>query len=211
MRQVVVATPSYDGKLHTPYVDSLVRTISLCRENDIEVHLYTVNNDPLIQSARNQLVSNILPVYPESVVWIDSDISWDPSDFLSLVNSKEEVIGASYRKKEENEEYVLKANIPLADGDVVEVESLGFGFIKTSLYALRQLWKSSEPYEDGESSLRNIFEVVVKNGMIWSEDVLACEKLKDLGFKIYLDKRINCTHIGTKHYKGDFSEWSKSL
>lgn len=211
MRRVVIATPSYDGKLHTSYVNSLVNTMDLCQSQGIHVSLFTINNDPLVQVARNQLLYNILPRNPESVVWIDSDISWYPQDFISLVNSELDVIGATYRKKNDKEDYVLKAGIPLASGDVVEVDGLGFGFLKTSINALKQLWESSEPYQDGGVVYKNAFEVLVKDGMIWSEDIAACEKLQKLGYKIFLDKRINCAHTGVKHYEGNFSEWSKDI
>jgi GT2 family glycosyltransferase len=44
-----------------------------------------------------------------------------------------------------------------------------------------------------------------------SEDIYVCRKLTDEGgFKIYLDPKITCNHVGGKKYKGDFLKWYNS-
>jgi hypothetical protein len=40
-----------------------------------------------------------------------------------------------------------------------------------------------------------------------SEDIHAFNKLKDGGFKIWLDQEITCNHIGPYKFTGDFEKW----
>lgn len=212
MRRVIVATPSYDGKLYSDYVTSIIDSIELCRTHNILVDLYTLNNVSLTQVARNSLFRKVYNEKPESVIWIDSDISWNPNDFLYLVNSDKDVIGAAYKRKVPEDLYVVKCFNPVdQENDLIKVAGLGFGFIKTSYRVINDLWNSSEEYYDDNFYHKNVFDVKIKNGELWSEDAEACQKILDLGYDIYLDKRIKCTHIGDKKYESDFRNWINNL
>ena len=212
MRRVIIATPSYDGKLCSEHVMSLIDTIILCRENNIQVEYLNLNYVSLTQLARNSLLSTVYKEKPESVVWIDSDISWNPNDFLYLVNSDKDVIGGTYPKKIQEEKFVVKCLDPIdKENDLIKVAALGFGFIKMSYRVVEDLWNSGKDYFDESVHYKNIFEVVVRDGQLWSEDVDACKKILDLGYDIYLDKRINCSHIGIKTYEGNAREWINNI
>lgn len=212
MRRVIIATPSYDGKLESKHVISLIDTILLCKNHGIQVEYLNLNYVSLTQVARNSLLEKVYNEKPESVVWIDSDIAWNPNDFLYLINSDKDIIGGSYPRKVLEEKFVVKCFEPLdQQSDLIKVAALGFGFIKTSYNVIKDLWDSSEEYLDESIVHRNVFEVVVRDGQLWSEDTEACRKMLKLGYDIYLDKRINCTHIGSKEYDGNFREWINNL
>jgi tRNA U34 2-thiouridine synthase MnmA/TrmU len=49
-----------------------------------------------------------------------------------------------------------------------------------------------------------ICDLEIINGGLISEDIQIGKKLKDSGFKIYLDIRYTCDHFGVKRYTGDF-------
>ena len=52
--------------------------------------------------------------------------------------------------------------------------------------------------------MKCIFEPRAVNGGLISEDIQIGKKLKESGFKIYLDIRYTCDHFGIKRYTGDF-------
>ena len=212
MRKVIIATPSYDGKLCTEYVVSLIDTIALCNKNGISVELFTLSHVSLTQVARNSLFAKAYSENPECVIWLDADISWNPQDFLYLVNSDKDIIGAAYPRKVPQDLYVVKCFEPLDQvNDIIKVAGLGFGFIKLSYKVISDLWNISEPYYDDVFYHKNVFDVKIKNGELWSEDAEACQKILDLGYDIYLDKRIRCDHIGDKRYESNFYEWVNNL
>jgi hypothetical protein len=210
MRFIAIATPSYDGNVSIEYASSLASTISICEKNGIIVHNFFYSGEAIVQSARNKLFSLIDRNKYECTVFIDSDISWNPKDILKLIDNSKDVIGATYRKKQDKESYVFNGIIK-DDGFISEVDNLGFGFIKLSSKAMSLLWNSSESYIDDGTKCKNIFEVIVKDGQMYSEDISACSKLKTLGLSIYLDKTINLIHSGRVNFKGNFYEWSKSI
>ena len=207
---IIILTPTSDGKLETFYCSSLVNTILLCKEKGIDVSFMTHDYEPALPHSRNVLFKRAIYQKPDAIVWIDSDISWDPNDFLKLIYSQHDVVGGTYRKKQNQEEYVASFN-ELDEGTVSEVKSLGLGFLKMSNKAINLIWSLSKKYHADYEGFRNVFEMEIKNGQIYTEDTLLSDKLRNLGIKTYLDKTITCAHIGKTHYIGDFNEWSKNI
>ena len=211
MKLIAIATPSFDGKVTVEYASSLADTISYSKKIGVEVHHFFYSKEAIVQSARNKLVATINKDLYDCVIFIDSDIAWKPEDLFKLVDSKKDVIGATYRKKQDKESYAFSEIIDSVDNYTFEVGSLGFGFIKISKKALHNLIGTSDNYIDDGILCKNIFEVIVKDGQMYSEDVTVCNKLKALGFKIYLDKQINLVHTGTINFIGNFNDWSKNI
>ena len=109
-KKVLIATPSYDGKLDVYYIDSLLNTLSIAEKNNVEVFPLFICYDSLIQRARNDLFKLAYSNDIDVLFFIDGDVGWNPSDFYKLVKSDKDIIGGSYRKKTDNEElYVVKA------------------------------------------------------------------------------------------------------
>jgi glycosyltransferase involved in cell wall biosynthesis len=152
----------------------------------------------------------------DDLVFIDSDIEWQPEWFFRLLNYDVDVVGGTYPKKGDHEEYVVRkinnTDIDRTTG-LLEVDGLGTGFIRLSKRAIQHLWDTSEPYVDKKDNLerRMVFDVVIIDHDMVSEDILMCMKLQDGGFKIYLDPTMTCNHIGTKKYTGDFKHWYNTL
>lgn len=214
IRKVMIGTLSYDGRLDVFYTNSLIETIRKCPEN-ISIAPIFLSYDSLIQRARNDTLAMALQNGFDDLIFIDSDISWDPEWLFRLLQYPVDVVGGTYRKKsDESEMYVTRilknpAEIDTRTG-LMKVDGLGCGFIRLSRKAMQYLWDASEPYQDrGEK--RMVFEVVVESDEIISEDIWMCTKLKRGGFDIHLDPRICCDHVGIKKFQGNFANWYDNL
>lgn len=215
MKRVMIGTPCYDGRIDVWYVNSLVNTIKMSFEKNIEITPIWVSFDALIQRARNDTVQLAIAGQYDDLIWIDSDIEWQPEWFFKLLEYPHDVVGGTYRKKGDKEEYVLRA---VENGQIdpesglLEVSGLGTGFVKMSAKALQYLWDSSKSYLDPKDNQERkmIFDVVIKDKDMISEDIVAFFKLIEGGFKIYLDPTMTCNHIGPYKFKGDFNPWFKN-
>jgi glycosyltransferase involved in cell wall biosynthesis len=214
IRKVMIGTLSYDGRLDVFYTNSLIETIRKCPEN-ISIAPIFLSYDSLIQRARNDTLAMALQNGFDDLIFIDSDISWDPEWLFRLLQYPVDVVGGTYRKKsDESEMYVTRilknpAEIDTRTG-LMKVDGLGCGFIRLSRKAMQYLWDASEPYQDrGEK--RMVFEVVIESDEIISEDIWMCTKLKRGGFDIHLDPRICCDHVGIKKFQGNFANWYDNL
>ena len=214
--KVLIGTPSYDGKLDIYYIDSLLNTIAQSEQNGVEVYPLFMCYDSLVQRARNDLFKAAYDSQMDMLIFIDGDVGWDPKNFFKLVKSDKDIIGGSYRKKNDNEElYVVKAldqsdktlNLNIDKDGLLEVAGLGCGFVKISRKAIEYLWNNSKKYTSEKGDSRMVFEVVCEDGDLISEDIYMCKKWRDVGNKVYLDTHITCTHTGTKTFTGDIHAW----
>lgn len=211
----MIGTPCYDGRLDVWYTNSLVNTIKMSYDRGVEITPMWVSFDALIQRARNDTVEIALSEKYDDLIWIDSDIEWKPEWFFKLLDYPQDVVGGTYRKKGDREEYVLrKIDNSFVDPStgLLEVQGLGTGFVKMSKKALQYLWDSStsylEPKDNKERKM--IFDVVIKNNSMISEDIIAFMKLSQGGFKVWLDPTMTCNHTGPYKFQGDFMPWYKN-
>lgn len=221
-RKVLVGSPSYDGSIDVWYVNSLINTVKYAHRHNINVDIIPiwVSYDALIQRCRNDTVFLALEQDCDDLMWIDTDIEWEPKWFFDLLNYPVDVVGGTYPKKGDKIEMYVGNFGEMKPGPhgLYEVNGLGTGFLRFSRKACQWLWDNSEPYTEypeGPSEQvkhrRWIFDVKIKNNAMISEDIYVCRRLTDEGgFKVYLDPKITCNHVGGKKYKGDFLKWYNS-
>lgn len=217
--KVLLASPSYDGRFDVRFLTSLTETIKLCSENNIEVLPYYLCFDSLVQRARNDYLYSFYHAKDLDVLFfIDSDIGWDPKDFVKLVLSDKDMIGATYRKKTDDEElYAFKAMgdngkfeiTPDKDG-ILKVSGLGCGFLKLSRKCVEKLFESETSFylKDDGGLVKNICDCVINSdNRFVSEDITMGFKWMNLNESVYLDTTINCIHSGNKAYTGNVQNW----
>lgn len=212
MKKVLIATPSYDGKVDVWYTSALHQTTLLGIQNEVYFHPVFMSYDALIQRSRNDLVALAIEQDFDGILWIDADIEWAPQWALDAVTSDKDVLGIPCIKKSLFEEsYNVKAKPEQLGEGIFSVESVGTGFLYLSKKAFTHLWDTSEPYIHNGKDKRWIFEVKIQDGDIISEDVLMCQKLREGGFEVFIDSDKTCNHVGTLKYSGNFAEFIKKL
>ena len=222
---IVIATPAYGGNVTVNYANSLVKSSALFQSNGLKLNVLFLSNHSLITMARNKIVSEIFKGDQndwESIVWIDSDISWDPEDLLKLSLHDEDVVSGTYRKKIHNHCHftmkMIRGNEEPDERGLIEVEAVGTGFLRVSRKAMQHLLDTEKNYyseRDNSSGayteIKNIFETGIKNEQMLSEDFFFCSKLRDLGYKIMLDTRIDLGHDGNFTYRGSMTHYLNHL
>jgi len=103
-RKLFVATPMYGGIAGGMYTRSLCDLTALCVRYGIEVRSYFLFNESLITRARNYCVDEFMRSDSEHLLFIDSDIGFNPQDVIAMMalqtpESDYDVIAAPYPKK----------------------------------------------------------------------------------------------------------------
>lgn len=215
MKKVLIATPSYDGKVDVWYTSALHGTTILGLQNEIIFHPVFMSYDALIQRSRNDLIALAIEEEFDGMLWIDADIEWAPQWALDVVNSGKDAMGLPCIKKSLFEEsYNVKCkpeDLVTNEDGLIKVESVGTGFLYLSKEAFTHLWDTSEPYNHNGKDKRWVFEVGLLNGDIISEDVTLCKKLNEGGFDVFIDPTKTCNHVGTLKYGGDFAAFIEKI
>jgi hypothetical protein len=208
MKKVFIGTVSSNAALSAYYVTSLFNS-QKALSKDVEFCLDIIINEPLIQLARNKLLSVFLESDCDQLIFIDSDQAWTPDDLLKLIDSDKDFIGAPVILKTSNNYNVSFDRV--SNDELMEVDFVGTGFLKISKKVAKAVWDISEEYKEGDSLNKMAFEIKIIDGNIMSEDFVFCKKWKDLGGKIFIDPSIDPYHIGSASFKGNFKEYLKSF
>jgi hypothetical protein len=212
-RKVLIATPAHDGRLDVWYTTSLVNTIRVAQANGIFVHPVFMSYDALVQRARNDLFRLAVDGGYDDMIFIDSDMEWNPMWIMSLLQREEDVVGGTARKKTDDAEvYVVKTtDLTVHDNGLIKCEGLGTGFVRLSRKAFIALWDISPAYQNEGRECRMVCDVQVVDGQLYSEDTILFRKLADLGFDVWLDPTMTCNHLGTKKFCGNFEAYLARL
>lgn len=103
--KLFVATPMYGGMAAGLFARSIADLSALCTHHGIQLQFYFLFNESLITRARNYCCDEFLRSDATHLMFIDSDIGFDPNDVLGLLamtsdsTNGYDVIGGPYPKK----------------------------------------------------------------------------------------------------------------
>lgn len=98
--KLCILTPCYGGTCYVNYMTSLLKTAEVFRQFQFDLSIQFCKNDSLVSRARNNLIAKAMsdPAVTH-VLFIDSDITWNPYDIFKLVIANKPIIGGVYPLK----------------------------------------------------------------------------------------------------------------
>lgn len=163
-----------------------------------------------IDAARSQLASTALEDGFDVLVWIDSDIRFDPDDVERLCAHDVPFVAGIYPKKGRRELacHVLPGTTELTfgtSGGLVELRYVGFGFVVTRR-GLYETMRASAALDlpvcnaqFGRPLVPYFLPAVMETDAgCWylGEDYAFCERARAVGVRILADTRIRLGHVG---------------
>lgn len=99
--EILVATPCYGDKITNTYFLSVLKSISVfINHPNINLHFFTMGSDSLITRARNVCTAMFLKDKRYThLLFIDSDIGFEPENILRLIEKDEPLVCAPYPRK----------------------------------------------------------------------------------------------------------------
>lgn len=211
-RKVAIVSPSYDGKIVCDHAIALVTIFQRAAKErpDLDLSLNYWMGEALLQKARNNLFCDAYDSGVDDIVFLDVDQGFDAQAFFDVLDHPVDVVGITARMKTDEERYTHRPEDPKQhrwdqDLKLLEVEYLATGFLRLSRKAMKALYDVSTSYNDGKPR-KLICDVQIINGGMISEDIQIGKKLREAGFKMYLDIKHTCSHFGVKKYTGDFQQ-----
>jgi hypothetical protein len=100
MISLFLSTPCYGGQCLQKYAESILALQSLATKENIQLYIDTIENESLVQRARNVAVGRFMQKsQAEYFMFIDADVHFDPESVIRLVRSGHELSVACYPKK----------------------------------------------------------------------------------------------------------------
>ncbi len=208
--KVLIATPCYGGQVHDLYMRSIIALIHSGYARGVQVDVLAQSGESLITRARNDIVSTFWEGDWTDLVFIDSDIGFDPENLWRLLDSPHGVCASPYPLKKLPVRTVI--NRPLgevrSDG-FVPVLDAGTGFMRISREALTQMLASYPElkYEAEGGGVRwavfdTLLDTEVKPARYLSEDYAFCRRWQRIGGEVMVDTLgPKLTHRGYLEYR----------
>lgn len=229
--KLMIGMPTYGQKCYTTCMDALLRLERMACEQGLEIQYQFTYQESLITRARNTIVTFFLRSDCTHLMFIDADIDFHPQDVIKLLLHEKDIIVGAYplknlvRKEGKSDQAsfnysvnLLKESVEIKD-DVMEIEYGATGFMMIKRNVIEQMiekypelkYTNDVPMKDEfkKEDYYALFDCVIdpETKRYLSEDYTFCKRWRDIGGKIYLDMRINLSHIGNYSYDG--SIWMK--
>lgn len=203
--KVLIAIPAMDS-VPTQFAWSLA---TLQKEQNTIV-AFQISS--LVYTARNELARGAIKMGADFVLWLDSDMVFEPDTLKRLLKDYEEkkgdiITGVYYRRvppftpvlydefNVTDEAVTWKETRDVKD-DFFEVEGCGFGCVLMPTEALFDVYeKYGQPFDPISGS---------------GEDLSFCWRARQLGYKIVCDPSIQPGHVGHQIITKEFYEAYKS-
>lgn len=206
-RKYLIAIPCFD-MVHTDFMLSLLNMTRIG-----EVYCQVVKSS-LIYNARNTLAKQAIDNNFDRILWLDSDIMFDPNLMVRLadrLNGGIKYCSALYFKRQFPTEPVcysriIQTNEEKSDGkkelvtkvevykdypkdQIFEVDATGFGAVMMEVNLIKRIWdKYGLPFSP-------------QLGL--GEDMSFCWRAKQIGAKMFCDSSIKLAHLGCVAFNED--------
>ena len=207
--RVHLCMPCYGGMLTESTFMSYIKWANTARQLNLDWTMETMTNESLISRARNTLVAKFLQ-NPDSthLMFVDADIGWEPWHLLVLLNRDVDVIGGLYPMKTLPVKWVVNGFEGAETGPdgLQEVSKTGTGFmlVKKHVFEKLKAHPAVKPFNNDvglpkelDQYLHTYYDTAVRENRYYSEDWTFCENWRDLGGKVWIDKRVLLKHTGS--------------
>ena len=208
--KVHICMPCYGGMLTESTFMSFIKWSNTARQLGIDWTMETMTNESLITRARNTLTAKFLTNTDSThLFFVDADIGWEPWHLLVLLNRDVDVIGGLYPMKSLPIKWCVNGFEGAEEGPdgLQEVSKTGTGFllIKRNVFEKLKSHPAVKPFANDiglpkelDPHMKTYFDTGVRENRYYSEDWAFCENWRDIGGRVWVDKRVLLRHSG--HY-----------
>ena len=209
---IIFATPA--NSFTPSYLRSLLISINTLNEEGLSWNFLSQGGS-LISMARELTIggvdtNNINMTKPcsgdftyDMIMWIDSDISWTPSDLFSLYNSDKKIISGCYLMEDRHIPIYKQPRGGMMPEQMLDdystpfkVAGCGFGFISVKFGVFEKMprpWFG--PVAAPKTDLND--EESSEEFILMGEDLCWCTKAINCGFDIWVDPNVRVVHEKT--------------
>ena len=222
---VYVAMPCYDV-VQRDTVVSLMKLFGEFRKVEISSQFNIVKSS-LVNYARNLATCGFLASKCDHMLFIDSDVEFEPEAVLRMLVVQKDIVCTPYRIKLDDMkvkyavDFTDKSKIEMLPGEIVEVEQGPAGLMVIHRRVFDKLMKVHPEmhikFHGGGASdldakyMYNFWDTTFdsKTGLWKGEDLSFCDLARSVGFKIYANTGSKTIHHGTYGWEGKFGDTIK--
>lgn len=219
-RSVFIALPAYDFKVSLKLAVSLARFAQIAPRHGISLQIGSICGCSVVSRARNLLVRDFLDSECTELLFIDSDINFEPDAILRLMawgsDPDKGIVAAPPRVRDTNLRYITDLDYD----DNGNITMNGMGLVRAERVATAFMWVNRNVFTDligahpeweyydtrADKKLSAVFDFKVTPEGYSGEDFLFCDRAREAGYEVWIDPTITLGHMGVQEYVGNFGE-----
>jgi len=219
-----MAMPCYDMvKINT--MISMVKLVAQLTQAGIKMEVNTMKS-PYIAYARNILTARFMKSDYDYLLFIDSDVEFEPECPLRMLVAQQDIVCTPYRIKT-NDPSIIRytttvedtQNVKILPGGLIEILQGPAGMMMIHRRVFEKLIKDRPELEIQTHQHKDLFpkdlkifsfwDCTFKDGMWTGDDIAFCNLARSAGFKLYGNIESSLTHHGSYGYKGKYGDGFK--
>lgn len=218
-KKLMICTPSYDGFVHADYTTALLQSIMDLAKVGVQTTLFYAKDSSLITRSRNICAAHFMASSCDMMLFIDADMSWEPSAIKRLISHDLPLVGGAYPRRDGRAFALNKWHGKLSD-PYVPCDMIGTGFMMMKREVLQALIDGGEAqkiWDDAAGAAVNEhihrwFYIGLHTGdRDLGEDYTFCRNYERVGGKVYIDPHVTLSHhVRLKLTECMFKRWSEA-
>ena len=219
-RKLFVALPAYDFKVSLKLAVSLAQLAQAAPHHGIELQIGSICGCSVVSRARNLLTQDLLDSECTDLIFIDSDINFQPDDVLRLLawtsDPKKGIVAGVPRVRDEVKTYITSLEYDEAN----QLTMNGMGLVRAERVATAFMMVRRDVFEKmieahpewryydkrADKTVPALFDFLLAEEGYIGEDFLFCDRAREIGFEVWIDPTISLGHMGVQEYQGNFGE-----
>ncbi len=217
---VFIGLPAYDFKVSLKLAVSLAKFAQAAPKHGIDINIGSICGCSVVSRARNLLVQDFIESDADYLMFIDSDINFEPDDILRLMawaqDTKKGIVAGVPRVRDIQKTYI--ADLDHDDNGDLTMNGMGlvratrvataFMLIRRDLVTTMIAAHPDWTYFDKRcgKNVPALFDFKLTEEGYIGEDFLFCDRARELGFEVWVDPTIALGHMGVQEYVGHFGE-----
>lgn len=219
-RSIFIALPAYDFKVSLKLAVSLARVAQMAPSHGIDIQIGSICGCSVVSRARNLLVKDMLDSGCTDLLFIDSDINFEPDAVFRLLawtsDPKKGIVAGVPRVRDVNKTYIADLNYD----DNLQLTMNGMGLVRAERVATAFMMVRRDVFTDMMAAhpdweyldkrcdkvVPALFDFMLTDEGYIGEDFLFCDRAREIGYEVWIDPTISLGHMGVQEYEGNFGE-----
>ena len=217
-----IAMPCYDS-VKIPTMTSMCKLVADLTRAGIKMDMNTLKS-PYVSYARNILTAQFMKSDKDYLLFIDSDVEFEPECALRMVVAQKDIVCTPYRVKTDKVRYTTTVpdydNVKILPGGLVEITRGPSGMMLIHRRVFETLQKNRPDLEIQAHQHADLFpeaykifsfwDCIFKDGKWTGDDIAFCNLATENGFKLYANIESTMTHHGSYGFKGRYGDGLRS-
>jgi glycosyltransferase involved in cell wall biosynthesis len=217
-KSIFIALPAYDFKVSLKLAISLAKFTQMATQHGVDIQVGSVCGCSVVSRARNLLAQDMLESNCDYLLFIDSDINFEPEAIFRLMawanDPKKGIVAAVPRTRSETKTYI--ANLDYDDNNELTMNGMGlvraervataFMLVRREVFVTLSEAHPEWRYYDRKTdrTLSCMFDFQLAEEGYIGEDYLFCDRAREHGFEVWIDPSITLGHMGVQEYVGNY-------